>query len=649
MKNVLIMALAMFSISVRAGDEAKFASVLTDNMVLQQMSSVNLWGTAKSKETLCIKCSWSESDKFVKADQSGFWTIQIKTPKGSFEPHNISLTDSKGKVTILKNILIGEVWLCSGQSNMEMTLMSQPDWNLIVENSEKEILNSTNPYLRLINIGRKESFSPIEDAITNGWKESTPENSKWFSAVAYFFGRRLFNELNVPVGLIVSSYGGSPIQSWIPYYILNENEVYKEEVSLRNEEVKASQQSEEEYVKNMSEWIVVSENNSLRKAVNDSIVLDLPVNLEKSPVGNQLGEVVFKKIIEVPVSDIGKDIHFSLGTIDDLGRIYFNGELVWSEIRNSKSYSQVAFTVPAEKIKSGLSNVIEARVLNTLWGGGLTGPAENMFFTSGDGGEKISLSGSWHYNKIFDLADVDPIPMEGKPLFSTAGTLYNGMINPLLRYTVRGFLWYQGEGNISEADKYTRMFSDLVHSWRKEFGKELPFYFVQIAPYKYGSYNGQEAAELREAQSNAVKTIPNTEMIVTMDIGDPLNIHPAKKREVGERLAIKALSETYNVKISSAYPKEKYAKVFADTVTIYFTNVYKGLISKSDCPDFEVSEDGEKYFAAEAEIRGDRINVYSQQFIRPKYVRYCWRDDATGTIFNSENLPLSSFRLKVSD
>jgi len=635
------------TLTASANDGAVFSSMLTDNMVLQQNSVVTLWGYGQVDEKVFIEYSWTKSRSSAVCKNNGLWSVTVKTPKADFIPHSIILSSLKGSVRSLNNVVFGEVWLCSGQSNMEMILKNNPEYNMIIENSEEELASAHNTFIRQICINRKESFNIVEEPGTTGWKETSPENAKWFSAVAYFFAKKMYSELNVPVGIILSSYGGSPIQSWIPHETLEKNEIYKEVLADRENEMKASQQSRQEYYDSMVSWVSDAERKSASEKESCISSLELPVNLEKSKVGNQLGEVSFKRNINIDDSLSGKDLHISLGTIDDLGRVFFNGELIWEELTSSRSYSKAAVTVPADRIRKG-TNTIEVKVLNILWGGGLTGPAEDMFYYFGDNSEKSSLAGIWAYTKMFDLSQAGSVPPEGLPVFSTAAALYNGMIYPLLRYKIKGVLWYQGEANISEADKYAEMFKDMVTAWRNGFKKNLPFYFVQIAPYQYESYCSSEAAELREAQSKAEETIPGSGMIVTMDLGDPTNIHPARKKEVGERLALRALEKTYGKKIASLNPTVRKTRVRGDIIELSFSNTYNGLVENGKEHEFEISTDGVTFYPSKIKITGKKILAFNQSVSSPRYVRYCWRDSAAGTIFNSVNLPLSSFMIKIT-
>jgi sialate O-acetylesterase len=643
--GLIYLLLAMFCASANA-ETARFASVITDNMVLQQKSNVVLWGFSLPGQRVRLKLSWDKKPYTTTANEAGKWAINVKTPKADLLNHTIALSDSQGVIKTLRNIVFGEVWLCSGQSNMETILMNQPDYNLFVENSEEEIRNADYPLIRQIKVERKESFYAVSDISTFGWKECTPENAKWFSAVAFFFAKKMYNTLKVPIGIILSSYGGSPVQSWIPYKMMVGKSIYGKVLETRDIDLASTGLPDEEYLNEMCLWIKAAENDSVPKSEPHDITLNLPMLMEKSPVGNQMGEFSLKREIEVRKREIGTDLHINLGTIDDLGRVFFNGQLVWQELHNSKSYRKVSVSIPPCMVKEG-KNKIEVRVINILWSGGLTGPSSEMYYTFGNGGEKTSLSGEWVYSKIFDLRNAAEMPSEGLPLFSTASSLYNGMIYPVQKFTIKGILWYQGEANISESSYYAQMLNDMVTSWRDSIGEKLPFYFVQIAPYKYDSKDNTEAAYLREAQGRAEKNIEKSGMIVTMDLGDSLNIHPGRKKEVGERLALRALECTYYLQVRSMFPEVMKAIQKGSQIKLTLKSIYGGIHVNGENSDLEISEDGMRFLPGKTVIARNKILVSNPEIRSPKYVRYCWRDYAKGTIFNSEGLPMTSFNLRT--
>lgn len=635
----LFISLLFVVILVSHGEAKYYASIFSNNMVVQQSSIIKFWGEATANETLTIKCSWLESAFKVKANLEGNWSTDIKTPAADFKSHTISITGNEHSDT-LSNILFGEVWLCSGQSNMEMILMDQPDYNLKVEGSAEEISKADYPNIRFLNVDRKPGFYPNNSITSNGWQIVTPDKVKWLSAIAYFYGKKLYEDLNVPIGLIVNAYGGSPIQAWIGENFTSNRSLYIKAIEERNANIKAAGQTEAEYIQSMRDWISESE-----KFDNSFLPIELPVNMEFSEYGNQLGELQF--IRKISLSDISEQpFTLHLGTMNDLGRVYLNGELVWEELRNSRSYSNIQVEIPANKLRVG-ENELEIRLLNILWGGGLTGPASEMYYSVGKDGIKKSLAGTWTWRKLFDLAEVKPIPQEGIPLFSNISALYNGIIFPLKNYKIKGCVWYQGESNVSEWEIYPEMFKDMILSWRHTFKYDFPFYYVQIAPYRYGDANGTQAGALRNAQAITENQLPHTGMIVSLDVGDPANIHPAKKRELGERLANMALAKTYSKAINYKFPKVKSVARKNNYISIKLKDLYNGIVIDGEKADFELSDDGTLYYPASFEIKKNTIRLSSPELKKPLYIRYCFRDEAKGTIFNSEKLPLGTFLIQL--
>lgn len=637
----------MVALRLDVAGQPRFASIFTDNMVLQQSTKANIWGYATKADVVTVAASWSSKPVTAIADATGRWSVVLQTPKASYTSQTLTVTGGNGQSATLANVLVGEVWLCSGQSNMEMILKSQPEWNLVVEGSAEAIANANNPYLRYLPIDRKESFTPQREALTKGWKVCTPGNAEWFSAAAYFFGEKLQKQLQVPVGLVVSSYGGSPIQAWMPESVGADNARYQAEWKDRTEEFEASKQSPEQYKAKMNEWIAKADANGRATINAETKKVKVPEGLTNTPEGNQMGGILYTKDITISSDLRSKDLDISLGSINDLGRVYFNGELVWEEIRNSHSYANATFTVPANKVKHDGANRIEVYLLNVLWNGGLTGPDYNMYYCAKGEDKRITLATEWDYKVIFDFWKSDKMPREGKPLFSNFAALYNGMIHPLIGYNVKGLLWYQGEGNVDQDDRYAAMMHDMVGAWRKDWNQQLPFYFVQIAPYKYGGDTDSRSTLIREAQSKFAKEDKLSEMVSTIDLGDPSNIHPARKREVGERLANIALGKTYKKGVAYKFPEVAKATAHDAVVTLKLKNTYSGIKLQGDNHEFELSRDGKTFVKANVKPEGNSLMLSSDSCDNPRYVRYCWRDASTGTVFNSEGLPLSSFRIEV--
>lgn len=428
--------------------------IFSDNMVLQQKSDVILWGWAKTGEIVVIKADWMDKDLTIQADVQGTWKITMKTP-GAGGPYNIHI---KGhNEVILKNVLIGEVWLCSGQSNMEMSAQ----WG--INNGEEEIKNANWPEIRFFTVGSATSHYP-QDHLAGKWSVCTPDEMRTFSAIGYFFARKLNKELGVPIGVINSSWGGTPAETWMP-----------EEVILKDD--------------------------ILREAA-----------AKQKPVP---------------------------------------------------------------------------------WG------------------------------------PVEP------------ARIYNAMISPLIPFRIAGVLWYQGEANTINAYAYKEMLSGLIKSWRARWMYDFPFYYAQIAPYKYG--NPFEGVEVRDAQRRVLE-VPNTGMAVLSDLCDTLNIHPKNKQDAALRLANIALKRYYKKSIpEDSGPLYKAMTIVKNKAIISF-DYSEGLHLAGDkLTYFEIAGEDKIFYPAEAKIKDQQVIVQSKKVKSPVTVRFAWRNTATPNLFNGANLSASCF------
>ena len=459
--------LLLFGQSVYA--EVKLPAIVSSNMVLQRNTTIVLWGWADAKEKISIEASWLNEPLNVKANKEGNWRVEVKTTN-SKEPQTINIKSKTSDIT-LENVLFGEVWLCSGQSNMWQPINGyngQPTFG-----ANMAIIKSNNPNLRLFMLDRVASKTPLKDVDKyTAWQKASPENVPGFSAVAYFFGQQLQEILDVPVGMIHTSWGGSSVQAWI------------------SNEVMSSYQE---------------------------------VNLEDV--------------------DITKGAHH------------------------------------------------------------------------------------------------------------TPTALFNGMINPLIPYTIKGALWYQGESNRMEPQKYKEFFPAMVKDWRTrwEIG-DFPFLYVQIAPYMYGNNNAFETFEnsafIREAQLQCLDLIPNSGIAITMDIGDDYCIHPPKKKEVADRLLFNALNQTYGYNtVDYAGPVYESLEVKDTVIILKFKNAETGLYAYDELEGFEIAGEDKVFYPANAKIvKGKNVSVESDKVPNPVAVRYAWRNWVVGTLFDTNLLPASSFR-----
>jgi sialate O-acetylesterase len=362
-------------------------------------------------------------------------------------------------------------------------------------------------------------------------------------------------------------------------------------------------------------------------------------------LGDFDGIVWFRHSLVVGPAQSGKDLELEFGPIDDMDTVYFDGDRIsgtespgsWNEPRH--------YMIPSTLTRAG-RHVLAVRVLDTGGSGGFTGHPEEMWYRLAGKGEaaKVSLAGEWRYKVGPKLSELPPFPFDAAFDVNSPTSLFNGMIAPLVPFALRGAIWYQGESNRPRAQQYRTLFPAMIADWRKRFERDFPFYFVQIAPFRYGDNIGA-GAEMRDVQRRCLAT-PNTGMAVTMDIGDLADIHPKNKQEVGRRLALWALAKTYGktgVEYSGPLPRE--LKREGASLRVAFEHADGGLVSKSEKLElFEIAGADGKFVAADAKLDGSSVVVSSAHVAEPTSVRYAWRDDAIGTLFNRAGLPASSFQ-----
>lgn len=641
-------------------------SLIGDNMLLQQKTDVKIWGKAKPGHKISVASSWNAAAKTL-SGEDGKWSVKLATPEAG-GPYTITI--SSGDTTIkVNNILIGEVWFCSGQSNMEMPVAGWPP-NDTIMTSAKSIAAASIPEIRLFNVEKNISGEPLDDC-KGQWLVCSPQSVAQFSATAFFFGRKLHNDLHIPVGLIESAWGGTPSESWTSSdALVKENEfvqeinAIKESIPLQAEYHKwlDGHKKVEIPVDGQDKWKDLSFNDEGVAApeFDDHAwpEMKLPDLFEKA-IGAFDGAVWFRKVVDIPSGMKNKQLFFSLGPIDDMDRTYFNGKLVGTTEIPGFWQTDRYYTVPAGIVKEG-KNVIAVRVVDTQGGGGIYGTPEKMrLIDTGDPKNFISINGDWKYQPVaeymgstFYIYDITANEYLGKkrPVNLDAGTpsvLFNGMVNHVLPYQIKGAIWYQGEANVGRADQYSRIFPAMISNWREAWGiKDFPFYFVQIAPYVYAGVDSTESAYLREAQESALK-LPGTGMAVTFDIATVQNIHPPFKTEVGERLALLALNNDYGIKNVCNGPVYKSMSLAGNVIKLTFDNADNGLILKGDgMKEFEIAGKDGHYVTASAKIEDGAVLVSSVKVKEPVSVRYCWKNGSIASLFNKESLPAWQFRTK---
>jgi sialate O-acetylesterase len=634
-------------------------------MVLQQESEVPFWGRGTPESRITVQSSWGlHAATRVKSD--GSWVLRVSTPAAG-GPFEVVLGHDDTTV-VIRNVLVGEVWLCSGQSNMEMPLQGWPPGDTIV-NGATAIRNSSYPDLRLFTVRRTFSTSP-EFACEGSWTACSPATSPTFSATAFFFGRTLYDSLKVPIGLIHSSWGGTAVESWMSAEYLSRFHEYDSTLRKIDESPAGT--------KLMRDWLgrfpvidmrnrrgpdrwrglTFRDENCSAVVFNDSAwrEMRLPVVWERTELGEFDGVVWFRKKINIPGSWLHRELLLELGPIDDMDVTYVNGSRVGSQEGEGFWKTERIYHIPKELVDTSVIQ-LAVRVMDTQGGGGIWGEAKVMAIHPQGNGERIALAGSWRYLPVAELRGESFYVMgsAGELFWTrphlpidvsayTPTTLYYGMITPLVPFTLTGVIWYQGESNVDNPAMYRELFPLMIKSWRSAFeNPDLPFYYVQIAPFEYD--RPAQSQYLREAQLKTM-SLENAGMAVTLDIGNPKNVHPADKQEVGRRLALWALAKNYHKPIQFSGPIYSSMKREKNRIVLSFEHAGKGLVlrKKLGGNGFQIAGEARVFKDATVVVRGDKLVVSHSDIRNPLAVRYAFTNAPEATLFNREGLPSPSFR-----
>lgn len=636
----------------------KLPPLFSDHSVLQQKTKVAIWGKAAPISEILITGSWGKKAKAF-SDTEGNWQTNIKTPRAG-GPYQITISDNRETVS-LSDVLIGEVWLCSGQSNMEMPLKGFLP-NEPIEGSEAAIRSANYPEIRMFTVEQNVNTSPQEN-MEGEWSVCSPETAGDFSAAAFFFGRKLHQNLDIPIGLIHSSWGGTPAEAWTPVNELKKVkgfEKVEEKLGELNNPLSAynvwmNQLEQLDANKFYDEYENLINPEYSAENYDDSHwdSMKIPTWLE-GEFKNFDGIIWFRKSFELSEVDENVAYNLSLGGIDDEDITFVNGIQVgmtrnWTVPRN--------YALPKGVLKKG-KNTIVIRLFDGASNGGMYGG--QPIGIEKDGQLLQDLSGDWKYHPTAILSNnklsvftaeqaFEAMPRPPLEINSHLPTgLYNAMVHPLVPFSIKGAIWYQGENNVPRAEQYKTLFPTMIQSWRHKWGRGFPFYFTQIAPYVYSGKDNVESAELRNAQ-NQTLSLPKTGQAVTLDIGSLASIHPPNKKAVGERLARWALAKDYKQKtIAFSGPVCIKAKSDGDKIILDFTIGAKSLVAgKLGLKGFElVFADGSTKEVS-ALIQGRQVRLENPIGQRPKAVRYAWKNGSEASLFNSAGLPSSTFFIEL--
>lgn len=629
-----------FFIALQGYTQIRLPYLICDSMVLQRETELKIWGWASPGEKVSV--SFNGKSTRIITGANGKWLAKLPAMKAG-GPFKMEL---KGKNTIvLKDILIGDVWLCAGQSNM----VHQMKLHNITYASD--IANANYPQIRQYWVPTATSLTgPSQNLPRSYWKSVDPKDINDFSAVAYFFAKQIFTKYGIPIGIINSSVGGTSIESWTSEDGLMDIDGLSE-VIARNKDTA--------YVKGVNRRAFSTQTKktvSADKGLIGSIKwydpkylpkgwrnINIPGYWEDQGIRDLDGVVWYRREFDVPATMVGIPALIHMGRIVDADRFYINGQQVGS---TGYQYPQRRYSLNPGVLKLG-KNIFVIRVENSSGKGGFVPDKPYYIETSN---QSIDLKGDWQY-KVGEVY-IPAVKMGSYGISEQAQptALYNAMIAPLTNYGLRGVLWYQGESNVGNAKAYKKLLPSIISDWRVKFARpDLPFYYVQLPNHGDMRYQPAESglALVREAALQTLK-VPFTGMAVTIDLGEWNDIHPDNKKDVGERLALIARHFTYGEReLVYSGPIFQSSEIEGSKIILSFDNVGNGLMTNDgeSLSQFEIAAEDKKFVWANAKIKGDRVVVWSDQIASPKYVRYAWADNPVNpNLYNLENLPASPFR-----
>ena len=607
--------------------------IFGDNMVLQRGKPDSIWGWSDPGDTIRVQIG--EQSATAKAGADGRWQLKIQPPPPG-GPYAVKITGHQS--VELQNVMVGDVWLCGGQSNMALALR-------FTKNADEEIKAANYPDIRFFTLPTHAAYRRTE-SLQGNWRSVSPDTASAISAVAYYFARKIQQEIHVPIGLVVDAVGGSPAEAWASASALRP--LHDFDIPLAElDRLKAEEAPEYgNYISHWYDQYDVGQKNTWAAAdLDDSSwkSVDLIRGFTELGVPDTPSVVWFRKEVTLPDPLPAGRAMFYLGQIERMDTVYVNGKSVGASawVENPRVYPAAAALKPGR-------NIIAIRVLKTKPDGGFLSKPEDLRLVLGDK-TSIPLAGQWRAKLSLDARPPQPMPIgyENWPVMPTV--LYEGMLAPVAPLSITGAIWYQGEQNSPRGFQYRKILPAMIADWRALFGQgDFPFYIVGLPAFTKRSpvpVEGDDWTETRESQAIAASTVPNSCLAVTIDTGEADNIHPKEKQPVGERLALCALAKHYGKDVVYSGPTLASVERLTGSIRLRFAHTDGGLIIKGNkLEEFAVAGDDRKWVWADTRIEGDTVVVSSPAVPRPTQVRYAWQSNPAATLFNGAGLPAVPFR-----
>ncbi len=639
MRRLYILMFVSLLTSSAAAD-VRLPKLVSDGMVLQREAPITLWGWADNHEQISIE--FLGTSYTTSADDSGQWRLQLP-PLQPGGPHEMKITASN-RITI-HDILIGDVWVCSGQSNMELP-MRRVAWKY-----PEEIARSENKFIRQFSVPQSYDFKTAQADLQSGhWKSANPVNVLDFSAVAYFFANDLYKTCQIPVGLINASLGGSPAEAWMSAEALKQFPHHESEAKRFRDDALIAQIEREDRERSEAWYRLLRQKDEGYKnprqswadpnfACDDWSTLPVPGYWSGTEPGPVNGVVWFRREVDIPADLAGRPGKLILGRIVDADSAFINGVFVGTV---SYQYPPRRYEVPAGLLKAG-PNTLVVRVISNIGEGGFVPDKPYQIIVDRD---TIDLKGTWRFRLG---AKMDPLAGQTFIRWKPMG-LYNAMISPLLNYRIKGVIWYQGESNAGRPQEYRTLFPALIRDWRSHWNQgDFPFLFVQLPNFMEARPQPSQSgwALFREAQQSGL-SLANTAMVVAIDLGEWNDVHPLAKKPVGERLALAARKIACGEKhVIHSGPVYKSMRVEKNKIILSFDHCGSGLMAKGSkqLHAFAIATADQKFVWAKAKINKNTVVVWNDKIKTPVAVRYAWADNPQGAnLYNKEGLPASPFR-----